>query len=206
MDTFEKAVSGEEFLSALHQALVEVLILGDSSFHQLSGLGHVTYTPEDLASISGASIELDQTGSQIILRHSDAAKRSVMEALRSCHENLSTTAPIPETAEAEVQSSEASRDLSAAHDGNLLHLKTQETSPAAREVEEGQTGAFMDEEGEASDQYGRSHMGNMGEPFPQKRIPYTVTSLGFLRLPLEPIELRFSVSCQSCLLLLTMLM
>lgn len=199
--TFERASTREEILSSLHQAVVEVITLRDSIFPLHRDLGHVTYPPAVLASISSTTIDYDSTGRQIVLRYNSGGEQLILEAISDLKKQtlgspVSTVSTVstPANADAEVETSETRGDPSSASDQGFQDGQMQEAAPSAHDMEEGQTHISMGSKEESNTESGERHRDNVEDLPPQKRTSYAVPSADFVTMPLEPLELRFAVS------------
>jgi hypothetical protein len=208
LTTFEKATTRDEILSSLHQAVVEVITLRDSTSSLSGDLGHVEYVPEALASISRTAIELDDTGTQIVLKYGDGGRESILAAIGGLNETPNPAVAVPKSAGAEVEGSEAKEDFGSVPDESFREVQMKEAGPVARDMGKGQSRTFMSDNKEVDDRDGRSYKDYIGDLSPQKRIPYTGISPNFVTFPLDSPELLFAVSCHRplCLLVLTQML
>ena len=196
MATFERASTREEILSSLHQSVVEVLTLGHSTSPSYN-LGLINYKPEALAAINSTAIEFDDTGKQIVLKYKNGGKQLILEAISGHDKSLSSPVSAPENADPEAESSEAMEELSAVPDQSFQELQLQEADVAAQDMNEGHTQTPVGNKEDSNARNGNDYKENVGDLRPQKRIAYDVTSLDFITMPLEPLQLRFSVSSSS---------
>lgn len=192
--TFEKATTHNEILSALHQAVVEVVTLNDNISLLSNDLFQTTHTQEASAVISSTSIELDNTGKQLVLRYEDGAKEKILDSICGGFAKRFTSPDhMPPTSDGvEVQISETSKDL----DGRSNHSSRtgqMRASQAVEEVEGNEQYSRMGED-KPFDGNEESSMDTVSSPPFRRRIPYPVVSLDFLTLPVESPEQRFYVS------------
>lgn len=195
--TFEKASFQKGILSALHQAVVEVVTLRDSSLPLTYDLGHVAYRPDALAALSTTIIEFDHTSKQVVLKFRDDGRWSILEAIQGSdlQESISPHGSVPMHADAEVEVLEANTDVTLiAPDQQSQELRWHEAGSPAQDMEDGQIHTFVSRKEEMDNGNGKEHKNIVEDLSPQKRTAYAVTSADFITMPLEPLELRFAVS------------
>jgi hypothetical protein len=195
--TFEKASTRDEILSSLHQAVVEVVTLRNSTSSLPGDLNLVTYTPEALASISSTAIELDHTGAHIVLKYGDGGRESILAAIGGLNETRNPAFAVPKNAGSGVENSEAGEDFSSKYAEGLREVETKEAGLLAQDVDKGQSRTFLGHEEEVGNRDGKSYKDYIGDLSPQRRIPYTGISPNFVTFPLESPELLFAVSGHS---------
>lgn len=193
--TFEKASTRNDILSALHQAVVEVVTLEDSGSSSFSDLTHVKYTPETLFALSSTNIGVDATSKRIILNYNKDGKESILKAISPSYGRQGSSILVPEFKDVEPASSKASEDLPLATDVGFQEMQMQETGAAMQKTEDHQTSTLLGNEEQLVEGAGGHSNGHYARDYgPQKRIPYTVTYSGFLALPLVSHETLFPVS------------
>ncbi|KAF7502603.1 hypothetical protein GJ744_005444 [Endocarpon pusillum] len=193
---FEKASSWKEILSALHQAVVEVVTLRDSRLPLTYSLGHIAYKPDVLAALSTTTIEFDYHSKQIVLKYKDGGRRLMVEAILGddLQRSISPYEPVAETTYAEVPALEANGDTTfTAPDQESQELRSQEADFPGQDIEYDGTHTFVATKEEMNNGNGDQYKNNIEDLPPQKRTAYTVTSADFITMPLEPLELRFAV-------------
>ncbi len=146
LTTFEKASSQKEILSALHQAVVEIVTLRDSSLPLTYDLSHVAYNPDALAVLSGTLIEFDHNSKQTVLKYKDGGKRSILDAIHSndIQETIGPHGSLPVNADPGVEALEATQDITlTAPDQESQGLRLQETGSPVQDMEVGQIHRFV---------------------------------------------------------------
>ena len=194
---FEKASSRKEILSALHQAVVEVVTLRDSRLPLNYGLGHVAYKPDALAALSTTIIEFDHHSKQIVLKYKDGGRQSIVEAIRGddLQEPISPYESVPENTYAEVQALEANGDITFTAPGQeSQELRSEEAGFPGQDMEDGRVHTLVATKEDMDNGHGVEYKNNVEDISPQKRTAYAVTSADFITMPLEPLELWFAVS------------
>ena len=172
MSTSNKATAREEVLSLMHQAVVEVVTLNDAMPPRSRDLGQIQYTPDVMASISSTVIDLDITGKHIVLRYQRGGREKIIRGIRcGLHENRSSPVSEEQDAEAGMQYTSARENGGERH----IHDET--------ENEEG-----------SNDMTGGRLRVTTEHPDSTGSISHKVTYVSFLMLPMDPLELRFSVS------------
>lgn len=200
---FEKASSRKEILSALHQAVVEVVTLRDSSLPLTYSLGHVTYKPDALAALSTTIIEFDHHSKQMVLKYKDGGRQSIIEAIRGedLQASISPYESVPETTYAEMQALEANGDTTfTAPDQEFQESQLQEAKFPGQDMEDDRIHTFVATKEEMNNGNGEEHKNDIEDVSLQKRTAYPVTSADFLTMPLEPLQLRFAVSTHKLVL------
>jgi hypothetical protein len=192
---FEKATAREEFLSSLHQAVVEVATLANSTSSLPIDLTRVTYSPQGLDAISKTVIELDETGKQIALSYDDRGKETIAEAAKKsarAKRHLPVSAAEGRSADATDSAFNDAFDTSV--EEGLQDLPKEQ---AVSGLKESESYSMADAIEGFRDGNEVNYNDTTEDSNPKRRTPYAVTSPDFLSLPLESTKLRFSVRYQN---------
>lgn len=191
-----KASTREEFISSLHQAVVEVVTLKTSLQSISTDLSQISYTAEALASIAATAIELNVTGKQIALKYPESGRETILAAFSGNSDHVQDLS-VSEQKDfgAEDRSPGTSDDLASGFEGHIQEVQAQQDHFNAGAADEQQNHAVTEDSEEFDEVNERSSAIDSVEQLdPKTRTSYTVTSLKFLTLPLGSLELRFWVS------------
>ena len=195
LSTSSKATTRKEFVSSLHQAVVEVITLKTSLQSLSTDLSQISYTPDALASIAATTIELDDTGKQIALKYQEAGRETILGALSGNPEDVQDlSVSEAKDFEAEVESLESGNDLASDSGEQAQEVTAHQDNFGAEEADRYQDQAVTENIKVSDGESERSSGDNAGQLDSKTRSSYTVTSLRFLTLPLGSLELRFAVS------------
>ena len=78
-----QATTDEQFLSALHQGVVEIFTLRDASFPAPPEIGYVPYTPETMTYIANTAIKSGSSDGLITLDYPENARDSILGAIEA---------------------------------------------------------------------------------------------------------------------------
>jgi hypothetical protein len=175
--------------------VIEVITLKNSMLSKSTDLSHIRYTPDAMASISATVIEQDHAGNHIILKYQDGGREKIIESISAGPEQIwDLPASQAGAADAKVESLEAKDDLGTGFVGRAQKAEAQEDSLDAEAMDEHQMRVTENSEGFSAES-GRRAEDSVEHLDSKTRTTYAVTSLSFLMLPLQSLELRFSVSC-----------
>jgi hypothetical protein len=185
----------------LHQAVVEVVTLRDPPILNLSfDLGHVTYPPDVLASISNTTITYCDIKKQIVLRHERDGELKILEAMRqrifaitplkNIEGEAKAKAKVKAAVKLEAKPSDLSRNPNGAPDKSPNNRQMMVTSVTAQDI--------VNEPALPLNFNIQSNQGSKGGIkegiLPQKCVSAAELLPLFAKLPLKTLAFRFAVS------------